>query len=444
MTVMNATVRPAHRLPFPQNEVLLRFWQAYEPDLSRTVAREVDELIAEHKPDFLESIATEFLSLGAYPPHITEVLMFEGDFAPNEILLQLDLHMRSRSRWVLAVTVGRLLLGKKISVKVEGLKIEGKLLVKMKFTHGSPYCERLWFSFVEQPKISVAISAVNTKLNSVPGLSSVRMAHPKKARIRCCQRLTRSAAAQYLEHMINGTVADLFVYPTMFPYELSGRYGPAYISPREWDYVEARGVITAMRATVRADSRKRLLPSRLLCALHVASSARTPLDDRGFTSVMVHDYEGQTLVVDVFNRIMSGGFVRLGRTLVPLASSSDTFSKEIARSSEISAVVEGAGGERVQVDMAFRPVPGSTQTSRTETLGLRASLKVATTAAASSVVLRLSLVCLEARLGERSEWFRNARIFAEVYSGTCQVLRVELKLSNAHTCVPVTSPKGRV
>ncbi|TFK30388.1 transmembrane protein [Coprinopsis marcescibilis] len=173
------------------NNFLERFWLIYEPVMSNTIVRSVDQVLSAYTPAFLDSLRLTEFTLGTKAPRIDKVRTFpktEDDivmmdwavsFTPTD---ERDMTKRQAAakvnpRIVLTVRLGKGLATAGLPVLVEDITFSGLMRVKMKLITNFPHIQVVDICFLEKPVIDYVLKPVGgdafgLDIASIPGLSS--------------------------------------------------------------------------------------------------------------------------------------------------------------------------------------------------------------------------------------------------------------------------------
>src|SRR5271169_673783 len=156
------------------NTFLLKFWVIYEPVLSSTIVASVDQILSSQTPAFLDSLRLSKFTLGTKPPRIEQVKTYpksEEDivlmdwkfsFTPNDIsdLTARQLKTKVNPKVVLAIRVGKGVVGKDLPILVEDMSFSGLLRVKIKLMAQFPHVKTLDLSFLERPDFDYVLKPI--------------------------------------------------------------------------------------------------------------------------------------------------------------------------------------------------------------------------------------------------------------------------------------------
>ena len=156
------------------NTFLLKFWIIYEPVLSATIVSSVDQILSTQTPAFLDSLRLSKFTLGTKPPRIDQVKTYpksEEDivlmdwkfsFTPNDVsdLTARQLKNKVNPKVVLAIRVGKGLVGKDLPILVEDMSCTGIMRVKIKLMAQFPHVKTLDLSFLERPDFDYVLKPI--------------------------------------------------------------------------------------------------------------------------------------------------------------------------------------------------------------------------------------------------------------------------------------------
>ena len=156
------------------NTFLLKFWIIYEPVLSATIVASVDQILSTQTPAFLDSLRLSKFTLGTKPPRIDQVKTYpksEEDivlmdwkfsFTPNDVsdLTARQLKTKVNPKVVLAIRVGKGLVGKDLPILVEDMSCTGIMRVKIKLMAQFPHVKTVDLSFLERPDFDYVLKPI--------------------------------------------------------------------------------------------------------------------------------------------------------------------------------------------------------------------------------------------------------------------------------------------
>lgn len=156
------------------NTFLLKFWIIYEPVLSATIVASVDQILSTQTPAFLDSLRLSKFTLGTKPPRVDQVKTYpksEEDvvlmdwrfsFTPNDVsdLTAKQLKSKVNPKVVLAIRVGKGLVGKDLPVLVEDMSFSGLMRVKIKLMSQFPHIKTVDLSFLDRPEFDFILKPI--------------------------------------------------------------------------------------------------------------------------------------------------------------------------------------------------------------------------------------------------------------------------------------------
>jgi Ca2+-dependent lipid-binding protein len=156
------------------NTFLLKFWVIYEPVLSATIVASVDQVLSSQTPAFLDSLRLSKFTLGTKPPRVDQVKTYpksEEDivlmdwrfsFIPNDVsdLTARQLKNKVNPKIVLAIRVGKGLVGKDLPVLVEDMSFSGLMRIKIKLMAQFPHVKTVDLSFLERPVFDYVLKPI--------------------------------------------------------------------------------------------------------------------------------------------------------------------------------------------------------------------------------------------------------------------------------------------
>jgi Ca2+-dependent lipid-binding protein len=156
------------------NTFLLKFWIIYEPVLSATIVSSVDQVLSTETPAFLDSLRLSKFTLGTKPPRVEQVKTYpksEEDivlmdwrfsFTPNDVsdLTARQLKTKVNPKVVLAIRVGKGVVGKDIPVLIEDMSFSGLMRVKIKLMTQFPHVKTVDLSFLERPDFDYVLKPI--------------------------------------------------------------------------------------------------------------------------------------------------------------------------------------------------------------------------------------------------------------------------------------------
>lgn len=153
------------------NNFLDRFWLIYEPVLSTTIVKSVDQILSTNTPAFLDSIRLTHFTLGTKAPHIDKVRTFPKtdddvvmmdwglSFTPNDIsdLTPKQVAVKVNPKILLAIRLGKGLATASMPVILEDISFSGLMRVRMKLMSNFPHVQIVDLSFLEKPVIDYVL-----------------------------------------------------------------------------------------------------------------------------------------------------------------------------------------------------------------------------------------------------------------------------------------------
>eukprot|EP00051_Salpingoeca_urceolata_P020364 m.304454 g.304454 ORF g.304454 m.304454 type:complete len:1019 (-) comp19603_c0_seq4:37-3093(-) len=249
------------------NEVVSRYWRSFEPDTSKQTQELLDWYLAEGKPDLFTSIATATFALGKdAAPRLDNVAFFDTHSSEQSVLISADLVFDSDARWEIDLKSGKQLLFQTIRVKVDRVKIAGRVLIKFRFRASYPYLTHVTFAFWQQPKVTMNIQCLGLALTHVPVIS------------------------KWIREAVESSLKYYMVYPASYTYSMLEEPVPDSAEAHLLDvHAEAAGVLCVYPVQTDATHEK------LTCTVRVESLAGS-LSHR---SVVVHDLEFQVVHLEI-------------------------------------------------------------------------------------------------------------------------------------------------
>ncbi|TIC69617.1 hypothetical protein E3Q03_01245 [Wallemia mellicola] len=173
------------------NSFLDRFWLIYEPVLSATIVSSVDQVLSQNTPGFLDSIRMTQFTLGNKAPDIEYVKTWpnagngliqmdwriafkpsdKSNITPNEAKKQVN------PKIVLAVRVGKGVVGKALPILLEDMNFSGYMRIKFTLDKDFPFIKLVGVSFLERPKFDYVLKPIGGDtfgfdVGNIPGLSA--------------------------------------------------------------------------------------------------------------------------------------------------------------------------------------------------------------------------------------------------------------------------------
>ncbi|KAG1446953.1 hypothetical protein G6F56_009414 [Rhizopus delemar] len=173
------------------NHFLDRFWLIFEPALSAQIIGQVDAVLSENTPSFLDSIRMSSFTLGTKAPRVDGVKVLTGSapdticmdwkfsFIPNDTLDMTERETQSKinPKIVLTIRVGKGMLGAGMPVLLENVAFSGHLRIKLKLFNEMPHVKTAEVSFLEKPHFDYVLKPVGGEtfgfdINNIPGLQT--------------------------------------------------------------------------------------------------------------------------------------------------------------------------------------------------------------------------------------------------------------------------------
>lgn len=173
------------------NSFLDRFWLIYEPVLSATIVSSVDQVLSVNTPGFLDSIRMTQFTLGNKAPDIEYVKTWpnvgkdlvqmdwrvsfkpsdKSNITPNEAKKQIN------PKIVLAVRVGKGVVGKALPILLEDMNFSGYMRIKFNLDKDFPFINLVSVSFLEKPYFDYVLKPIGGDtfgfdVGNIPGLSA--------------------------------------------------------------------------------------------------------------------------------------------------------------------------------------------------------------------------------------------------------------------------------
>jgi len=169
------------------NFLLQKIWGTIEPVAAEMVPEIVDGILRENCPSFLHSIRLTKFNLGSEAPRLESVETFDENLEPEE--MQMIWHAsfvpvtveesrndenKRRSEIQATAFVGNDKFQVPLNINVANLLFEGKILLRVRFTHSYPFVKTASVSFMEPPKLSCTLKPlVGIDLMSIPGVQEM-------------------------------------------------------------------------------------------------------------------------------------------------------------------------------------------------------------------------------------------------------------------------------
>ncbi|CAO0794356.1 unnamed protein product [Mucor circinelloides] len=173
------------------NHFLDRFWLIFEPALSAQIIGQVDAILAENTPSFLDSIRMSSFTLGTKAPSVDGIKVYPGtapdvvcmdwklSFIPNDVLdlTAREAQQKVNPKIVLTIRVGKGMIGAGMPVLLEDIAFSGHLRIKLKLFNEMPHVKSVELSFLEKPHFDYVLKPVGGDtlgfdINNIPGLES--------------------------------------------------------------------------------------------------------------------------------------------------------------------------------------------------------------------------------------------------------------------------------
>jgi len=168
------------------NFLLQKIWGTIEPVAAEMVPDIVDSVLKDFCPPFLHSIRLTKFNLGSEAPRLESVECFDN-LEPEE--MQMIWHASfipvtdeenkyddtKRTTEIQATAfLGNDKFQVPLNINVSNLLFEGKILLRVRFTHSYPFIKTASVSFMEPPKVSCALKPlVGIDLMSIPGVQEM-------------------------------------------------------------------------------------------------------------------------------------------------------------------------------------------------------------------------------------------------------------------------------
>ncbi|ORX44171.1 C2-domain-containing protein [Piromyces finnis] len=168
------------------NFLLQKIWGTIEPVAAEMVPEIVDSILKENCPGFLHSIRLTKFNLGSEAPRLESVECFDNleqeemqmiwhaSFIP--VTREEDKYDDSKRKTEIQATafVGNDKFQVPLNINISNLLFEGKLLLRVRFTHSYPFIKTASVCFMESPKLSCALKPlVGIDLLSIPGVQQM-------------------------------------------------------------------------------------------------------------------------------------------------------------------------------------------------------------------------------------------------------------------------------
>ena len=172
------------------NHIIERFWGVFEPVMSAQIIDQVNAILSQSKPAFLDSIELSEFTLGSSAPailgaqvypHITDAdnihLDLEMSFVPSDSILPeayLPPNRRGfvwNSKIVLTTRIGRGLVGVDIPVMIQEIMFHGKIRCHITLAPNLPFVKTVQICFLQDPDIDFILKPLKAMdLMDLPGL----------------------------------------------------------------------------------------------------------------------------------------------------------------------------------------------------------------------------------------------------------------------------------
>ncbi|OUM69088.1 hypothetical protein PIROE2DRAFT_19734 [Piromyces sp. E2] len=168
------------------NFLLQKIWGTIEPVASEMVPEIVDSILKENCPGFLHSIKLTKFNLGSEAPRLESVECFDNleqeemqmiwhaSFVP--VTREEDIYDDNKRKTEIQATafLGTDKFQVPLNINVSNLLFEGKILLRVNFSHRYPYIKTASVCFMESPKLSCALKPlVGIDLMSIPGVQQM-------------------------------------------------------------------------------------------------------------------------------------------------------------------------------------------------------------------------------------------------------------------------------
>ncbi|KAI8138974.1 hypothetical protein BJV82DRAFT_628590 [Fennellomyces sp. T-0311] len=173
------------------NAFLGKFWLIFEPVLCSLILENLDAVIGEYLPTFVESVKLTTLTLGTKPFRIESVKTYQNtdpdtvcmdwrvSFIPSDRsdLTPGELDRRVNPRIKINIHMTKTLLGVVLPVQVEDVAFRGHMRVKIRFMNKFPYAKVFEACFLEKPDFDynlrpLGTDALGIDVNVIPGLQT--------------------------------------------------------------------------------------------------------------------------------------------------------------------------------------------------------------------------------------------------------------------------------
>ncbi|KAI7907367.1 C2 domain-containing protein [Cokeromyces recurvatus] len=173
------------------NHFLDKFWLIFEPVLSAQIISQVDAVLIENTPSFLDSIRLSTFTLGTKPPHVNGIKVYPStapdvvcmdwqfSFIPNDVLdlTAREVQAKVNPKIVLTIRVGKGMIGAGMPILLEDLAFSGRMRIKLKLFSEMPHVKSVELSFLEKPHFDYVLKPVGGEtfgfdINNIPGLET--------------------------------------------------------------------------------------------------------------------------------------------------------------------------------------------------------------------------------------------------------------------------------
>ncbi|KAI7856792.1 hypothetical protein BDC45DRAFT_502332 [Circinella umbellata] len=173
------------------NAFLGKFWLVFEPVLCTLILENLDAVIGEYLPSFVESVKLTTLTLGTKPFRIESVKTYLNtdpdtvcmdwrvSFIPSDRTdltpAQLDRQVNPRIK--INIHMAKSLMGVVLPVEVEDISFHGHMRVQIRFMNKFPYAKVFEASFLNKPDFDYNLRPFGTDnlgidVNVIPGLQT--------------------------------------------------------------------------------------------------------------------------------------------------------------------------------------------------------------------------------------------------------------------------------
>lgn len=172
------------------NHFMSRFWLIYEPVLSATIIQQVDTVLRDNCPPFLDSLNLTTFTLGTKAPFVDSVrtlvdteddviiMDWKFSFTPNDVQ---DMPVRKAStrinpKIVLTVRVGKGMVGAGMPILLENMSFVGMMRIRLKLISSFPHVQTVDLSFIQPPSFDYELKPIGGSqfgldVSALPGLS---------------------------------------------------------------------------------------------------------------------------------------------------------------------------------------------------------------------------------------------------------------------------------